>query len=367
MEIGDGSLSTRYKQVSDIVKPKTRRMAGHAAQQHVLLECLGIIPCNPQFLITDSVQQFGNSLLLKTSLISSDSSAAVACHINITRSSDSKAVELPIIGFRNATYHHYDAEVGGPLKGPLNTKTSSPKKLRTVSVLSQISHLVSLQNKTVEGPATSYHSHHVAKERAEESAPISAAASSNRALPTTSRVGRKQSTSRRQADGAHDTGTDTLGWIMSPHEYDGRALELQNVEVVGGTLEARRTGWRVGYRLQPWAHLRFTVRVGSVFSLCFWMSFSPRNSRTENGGPTCLWLRFVSQVWRCSHTFVCAAQWNRGNSALRGREHSTSNFAEELFFCQCVSLSLDIDQNAQVNLSVAECETLVTVDILSEL
>ena len=41
----DGSLSTRYGKLYGIViisEPKTRRMAGHAAQQHVLLECPGI-------------------------------------------------------------------------------------------------------------------------------------------------------------------------------------------------------------------------------------------------------------------------------------------------------------------------------------
>ena len=40
----DGSLSTRYQRVHGIVhikEPKTRRMTGHAAQQHVLLECPG--------------------------------------------------------------------------------------------------------------------------------------------------------------------------------------------------------------------------------------------------------------------------------------------------------------------------------------
>ena len=71
-----------------------------------------------------------------------------------------------------ATYHFYDAEVGGPQKEPLNvtfrkalpqfTKTGSPKKLRTVSVLSRISHLVSLQNKTTERFATIPYNHHVA-------------------------------------------------------------------------------------------------------------------------------------------------------------------------------------------------------------
>ena len=41
----DGSLLTRYEKVHGIVnirEPKTRRLAGHAAQQHVLLECPGM-------------------------------------------------------------------------------------------------------------------------------------------------------------------------------------------------------------------------------------------------------------------------------------------------------------------------------------
>ena len=45
VKIVDGSLSTRHEKVCGIVhirEPKTRRMTGHAAQQHVLLECPGI-------------------------------------------------------------------------------------------------------------------------------------------------------------------------------------------------------------------------------------------------------------------------------------------------------------------------------------
>ena len=70
------------------------------------------------FLSTDSIQQSGDSQPLNTSPISSDNSAALACHINITRSTDSEAVGPPIIGFTVAIYHNYDAKVGEPLKGP---------------------------------------------------------------------------------------------------------------------------------------------------------------------------------------------------------------------------------------------------------
>ena len=37
-----------------------------------------------------------------------------------TRSTDPEAVELPIMGFSIVIYHCCDAEVGGPLKEPLN-------------------------------------------------------------------------------------------------------------------------------------------------------------------------------------------------------------------------------------------------------
>ena len=163
--------------------------------------------------------------------------------MNIARSTGSEAVAPPIIGFSIATCHYYDAEVVGPLKRPLkdtfkkarsllHQNTAPPRRLRTVSVLSQISPLVSLQNKTKEGPATSPCSHHDATERVEESAPICPAASSNRALPTPSRLseyfpylsvtwGRKN---RVHADGVHDTGSDTMGWTMSPHANGGPRL-----------------------------------------------------------------------------------------------------------------------------------------------
>ena len=121
-------------------------------------------------------------------IASSISSAASMYHINITRSTESEAAELPIIGFNIEIYHHYDAEVGGPLKGPSNDtskkrrccsiETSSSEKLQNVSVLSQSSRLVSLQDKTTEDPATIPYSHHVATERVEEFTPFCAAASS---------------------------------------------------------------------------------------------------------------------------------------------------------------------------------------------
>ena len=154
-------------------------------------------------------------------------------------STGSQAVASLIIGFSIGTYQYYDAEVGGPLKGPLNdtfkkarsyfTKTSSPRKLRTVLVLSQISHLVSLQIKTSEGPANSPYSHHVATGSVEESAPICAAASSNRALFTPSRLSEhffyllvmcdeKQSTCRRCTQYDHRR--------LAAYAFGGCALDL---------------------------------------------------------------------------------------------------------------------------------------------
>ena len=86
------------------------------------------------------------SLPLNTVPISSDNPAALACHISTTRSTVSEAVEPPIIGSNIAIYFIYDAEVGGPLKRPLEDtykkerfyciKAGSPRTLQTVSGLS---------------------------------------------------------------------------------------------------------------------------------------------------------------------------------------------------------------------------------------
>ena len=57
------------------------------------------------------------------------------------------------------------------------------KEVESVSVLSQSSCLVSLQNKITESPASRPYSHHVAAERIEEFTPFCTAASNNGALP----------------------------------------------------------------------------------------------------------------------------------------------------------------------------------------
>ena len=98
-------------------------------------------------------------------------SAASEYHISITRSMGS------------AAHHYYDSEVGEPLKEPLNDTFKNAEKLRPVSVLSQISHLVSLQNKTTKALATIPYSHHVATQRVEKSANLRDSVSPLEALP----------------------------------------------------------------------------------------------------------------------------------------------------------------------------------------
>ncbi len=100
------------------------------------------VPWNPKFLTTDSIQQFGNSLLLNTSPISSDNFAALACHSNITRSTDSEAVQLPIKCLQHRDLPllrrrgRWTSEwtLGRNKNGRFHLiKTSSPQNLRTVS------------------------------------------------------------------------------------------------------------------------------------------------------------------------------------------------------------------------------------------
>ena len=104
-----------------------------------------------------------------TSPMSNENSSTLACHINVFRSTDSGVVELQISGSNIEIYHN------GPLKGPSNDtskkrcfvfiRIGSPKKMQTVSALSQSSRLDSLQNKTTEDPTANPYSHHVATDR----------------------------------------------------------------------------------------------------------------------------------------------------------------------------------------------------------
>ena len=128
---------------------------------------------------------------------SNDNSATSACHNNVTRATDSKTVKLPIIGFNVATNHNYDANVGGPLKGPLN---DTSKKRRFYSIKKRLfrrscrpsprsrraraSFLCSIRLQRVPPPP---YTHHVATDMVEEFTPFCAVALSNGALPTPSR------------------------------------------------------------------------------------------------------------------------------------------------------------------------------------
>ena len=81
---------------------KTRGMAGHAAQQHVFCT-----PENSQLVKTetssvldhDSIQEFGHSLLLPLRHFPATTPEPWRVTSNVIRSTDTEAVELPIIGF----------------------------------------------------------------------------------------------------------------------------------------------------------------------------------------------------------------------------------------------------------------------------
>ena len=105
-----------------IRETKTRRKTGRASQQHVLLERPGI--CQLVNTMKSSVpdHKLGTPIWRFTAAqlfaYFQRQPAALACRINVARSSDFEAVELPIIGFSIVIYHYYDVEVGGPLEEP---------------------------------------------------------------------------------------------------------------------------------------------------------------------------------------------------------------------------------------------------------
>ena len=142
MQILDKPLSTRYGKVSGIVI--ISRLAGHAAQLHVPLECLKIYQL-----------------------------------INTPRSLNPEKQTR----YNNLAFERYVPEEAFPL---FKRKKRLSKEVESVSVLSKRSCLVSLQNKITESPASTSDSHHIATERVEELTPFCAAASSNRVLPTPS-------------------------------------------------------------------------------------------------------------------------------------------------------------------------------------
>ena len=167
METIHGSLSTRYQQVDGIVnirEPKTRRMAGRAAQQRMLLECFGIcqVVNTMKFPIPDSIRQSGNSLLLDILLASSENSAASACHTSVTLKKERSC------------------SIGTPTATTLKRAASSNRALPAPSCLSErcLYHLM-MWHKNKDKP-----------------------------------------------DDAHDTSTVPPGWIMSSHADGGRDLEM---------------------------------------------------------------------------------------------------------------------------------------------
>ena len=203
---------------------KTRKMAGHAAEQRVLLECHGT--CQ---------------------LVSTMKSSVPDHRLDVTIW-EFTAARHTLHGLRGggATDHWRQRRDLPQLRRrgrwtsdvckkalSYSTKTRSPKKLQTVSVLSQSLRLVSLQSKTTSSPANSTCRHHVETESVEEVTPFCAAASSNSALPTPSCLSERYlyhlvtwHRNKGSEDDAHYTSTDTLGWIMSPHADGGRVLEL---------------------------------------------------------------------------------------------------------------------------------------------
>ena len=101
---------------------------------------------------------------------SSDSSAAWAFHTNITRSTGSEAVAQPIIGFSIATYHFYDAEVGGPLKEPLKDTFEKEQNRFPAQIANRLSSLADLAPRFFAEqdygiPCHYPYNHHVAPER----------------------------------------------------------------------------------------------------------------------------------------------------------------------------------------------------------
>ena len=142
----DESLSTRYEKFHGIVNirdPETLGFANHAAQHRVFLVCPRISQLiktvTSSVLDHDSSQQFGHSLLLPLHLIRRAASTSLR------------------------TLERYDTSKKGLL---YSIKIGSPKKLHTVSTLSQSSRLVPLQYKITESPATNPCSHHLATDKA---------------------------------------------------------------------------------------------------------------------------------------------------------------------------------------------------------
>ena len=243
----DPYVAKKVYGIVHIKEPKTCRMTGHAAQQHVLLECPGVCQLIntmkasiPDHRLDTAIRKFTPAQ--HTPPISSDSSTALACYINITRSTGAEEVALR---------HCYGAEVIGFLKGPSKdtfkkARSHFTKNRLPTEIANRPSALVDLAHrffaeKDFGRPRHRPCSHHVATEKVEESAPICAAASSNRALPTPSRLleyypylsvtwDEKHRTRRRRTRyGQGHTGMDH-GTAVAPWScFDTCALRLTRV------------------------------------------------------------------------------------------------------------------------------------------
>ena len=120
------ALSTRYEKVYGIVhlrEPKTRRMTGHATQQHVLLECLGI--CQLVNSMRSSIPDhkldtptWGFTAVQHFAYFQRQLRSLGVSYQHYTLHG-LRGGGLPIIGFSIVIYHCYDAVVGGHVKEPL--------------------------------------------------------------------------------------------------------------------------------------------------------------------------------------------------------------------------------------------------------
>ena len=180
----DGSLSKRYEKIDGIIHikdPKTRRMAGEAAP---------------------ATRESVNWPIMESSI-------------------PDHRLDTKIWKFTAAQHFAY-FRVTSTLHDPRTSRRCSHRSLASISGFTTI--LRRRGRWTSPQPTCS-----------EEFTPFCAATSSNRALPTPSCLSERYlyhsvtwHKNKGQADDAHDTSTDTLGWIMS-HAYGGRALELQKL------------------------------------------------------------------------------------------------------------------------------------------
>ena len=241
VNIVDGSLSTRHEKslwhIVLIKEPKTRRMAGHAAQQHVLLECPGI--CQLVRTMKSSIPDHRldcSNLEIHCCSKPRLFRATTPQHWRVTSTLHAPRTTRRWSYRSVASISRFTAtatqRVGGPLKGPLKDARSFPLHQNQLSRevadrLSALAELVVLffaeqdyeesRHQPLQPPRCN-------GERVEEFTPFYAAASSNGALPTPSRLSERYlhhlvtwDENKEHADDAHDTSTDTLGWMMSSH------------------------------------------------------------------------------------------------------------------------------------------------------